>query len=184
MCAGAMHAQTQMQTTSIADETYALEAYGGFNYARVNINSTVSGFSPSAQFNGYGGGGQLEYNVTSRFGIVGDGMGFYVPNGSDSGGAFSYTAGPRWNFRHEKYTPFAEVLAGGILASSGIGQLGPESAFALLAGGGLDITLNEHVAFRPIEADYFMTKLSDGENNRQNNFRVGTGVSLRFGGLK
>jgi len=35
---------------------------------------------------------------------------------------------------------------------------------------------------RPAQAEYFLTKFFDGNNNRQNNFLFSTGIVLRFGG--
>jgi hypothetical protein len=32
-----------------------------------------------------------------------------------------------------------------------------------------------------VQAEYFMTKIPDGLNNRQNNFRLGAGIVIRFG---
>jgi hypothetical protein len=51
----------------------------------------------------------------------------------------------------------------------------------MTAGGGLDIQVSRVVAVRPAQVEYFMTRFSDGLNNRQNNFRFGAGVVLRFG---
>ena len=168
---GAVRAQT---------ETSKLEAYGGFYYARFNVNTNVSGFPPAATYNGYGGGGQLEYNANNLLGIVGDLAGYYVPNHGYGGGAFSYLVGPRVNIRRDKLTPFAHALLGGTLTSSGIGQLGPQNQFAMAAGGGIDFAVSKHIAVRPVQAEYFMTKIPDGLNNQQNNFRFGTGIVLRL----
>ena len=51
----------------------------------------------------------------------------------------------------------------------------------MTAGGGIDFKVSRHVSVRPIEAEYFMTKIPDGLNNRQNNLRVGAGIVLRLG---
>jgi hypothetical protein len=52
----------------------------------------------------------------------------------------------------------------------------------MAAGGGVDIKLSRHFAVRPVQAEYFLSKLPDGLNNRQNRFRVSCGVVLRMGG--
>jgi len=36
--------------------------------------------------------------------------------------------------------------------------------------GGIDFKVSKHVSVHPVQAEYFMTKVSDGLNNRQNNF--------------
>jgi hypothetical protein len=50
----------------------------------------------------------------------------------------------------------------------------------MTAGGGIDLKVSRHVSVRPVQAEYFMTKIPDGLNNRQNNFRFGAGVVFRF----
>jgi outer membrane immunogenic protein len=85
------------------------------------------------------------------------------------------------NFRRGKVTPFAQTLFGGIRTTDGIGRSGPENNFAMTAGGGVDFRVSKHVSIRPVQAEYFMTKIPDGLNNRQNNLRVGAGIVLRLG---
>lgn len=51
----------------------------------------------------------------------------------------------------------------------------------MTAGGGVDVRISRHISFRPVETEYFLTKTPDGLNNRQNNFRLGVGIVLRFG---
>ena len=57
----------------------------------------------------------------------------------------------------------------------------------MVAGRGLDIRVSKHVTFRPIEVDYYLTRLqnlrTDGDNN-QNNIRYSGGVTFWFGGEK
>lgn len=67
------------------------------------------------------------------------------------------------------------------MTSSGIQQVGWQSHLATTAGGGIDVKLSKHVSLRPVQAEYFQTKIPDGINNRQNNFRFGGGIMLRFG---
>ena len=162
------------------DQTPKLELYTGFDYLRFNVHANVVNFPPSASFNGYGGGGNLEYNVNSRFGLVGDLAGYYFPGG-DTGAAFSYLLGPRINFRRGDVAPFAHVLFGGIKTTDGIGGFSPENRFAMAAGGGLDVKVSRHIAIRPVQAEYFLSTLPDGLNNRQNNFRFSSGILFRYG---
>jgi hypothetical protein len=59
-----------------------------------------------------------------------------------------------------------------------------ETAFAMTAGGGVDIKINKHISFRPIGLDYYLTRLQNlrtqGDNN-QNNLRYTTGFNFTFG---
>ena len=166
------------------EQVSKLEAYGGYYFARFNVNASAAGGAPSETFNGNGGGVQLEYNANRWLGVVGDMAGYgatATTNGALVGGGFTYLFGPRVNFRHGKVTPFAQTLLGGIWATHGIGQSESVNSFAMTAGGGIDFKVSRHVSVRPVQAEYFMTKLPDGLTNRQNNLRVGAGIAVRLG---
>lgn len=167
------------------EEPSKFDLYGGYYYARMNVNANVPGIAPSATYIGEGGGGQFEYNAKNWLGVVGDLSGFYATsagNGAFAGAFLTYLFGPRVNFRHGKLTPFVQALFGGVRTTDGIAQsTGTENNFAMTAGGGIDLKVSRHVSVRPLQAEYFMTKIPDGLNNRQNNLRIGTGVILRLG---
>ena len=151
------------------DETPKIEVYGGYDYVR------VSDLGDSYNFNG--GSGQFAYNANRWLGIVGDFGGYYTSDGFHAG-VLSFLAGPRVNFRgHGKMTPFAQVLLGGARSIDN----SPLNAFAMTVGGGLDYKISQHFAIRPVQAEYFLTKFSDGASDRQNNFRYGAGVVFQFG---
>ena len=63
----------------------------------------------------------------------------------------------------------------------GLAKSGPENNFAMTAGGGIDFNVSKHVSVRPVQAEYFMTRLPNGLNNRVNNLRIGAGITLRLG---
>jgi opacity protein-like surface antigen len=151
------------------DETPKIEVYGGYDYVR------VSDLGDSYNFNG--GSGQFAYNANRWLGIVGDFGGYYTSDGFHAG-VLSYMAGPRVNLRgHGRATPFAQILLGGARSIDN----SPLNAFAMTVGGGLDYKISQHFAIRPVQAEYFLTKFSDGASNRQNNFRYGAGVVFQFG---
>ena len=167
------------------EEPSKFDLYGGYYYARFYVNANVPGIAPAATYIGQGGGGQLGYNPKNWLGVVGDLSGFYATsagNGAFAGAMFAYLLGPRVNFRHGKFTPFVQTLFGGVRTTDGIAQsTGTENNFAMTAGGGIDFKVSRQVSVRPIQAEYFMTKIPDGLNNRQNNLRIGAGVVLRLG---
>jgi len=166
------------------EQASKFEVYGGYYYARFNVNASAVGGAPSETFNGNGGGGQFEYNLSNWLGVVGDMAGYgatATTNGALVGGGFTYLFGPRLNFRRGKVTPFVQALFGGIWTTDGIGQSGTENNFAMTSGGGIDFKVSRHVSVRPIQAEYLMTKISDGLNNRQNNLRIGAGIVVRLG---
>jgi opacity protein-like surface antigen len=163
------------------DVTPRFEAYLGYDYMRDNATNDLTHVPPSQSVNGNGGSGQLEFNATPWLGAVGDLGGYAVArNGFATTHQISYLFGPRVNFCRGRVTPFAQVLLGAVWASDAI-VLGSKTAFGMTAGGGIDVTLSRHFAVRPVQAEYFLTKFSDGANNRQNNFRYSAGIIFRFG---
>jgi len=171
------------QIVKAQEQASKLEAYGGYYYVRFNVNASAAGGGPAESFNGNGGGGQLEYNTNNWLGVVGDLAGYgatATTNGALVGGAFTYLFGPRVNFRHGKVTPFVQALFGGIYTTAGIGTSASENNFAMTAGGGIDVKVSKHVSVRPIQAEYFMTKIPDNLNNRQDNLRIGAGIVVRL----
>lgn len=107
--------------------------------------------------------------------------GYWATNANRQGAAIPYLFGPRASLRRSRVTPFVQVLLGGVVTSSGIEQIGWQSHFAMTAGGGIDVKVSKHFWICPVEAEYFLTKIPDGLNNRQNNFRWGAGIAFRFG---
>jgi outer membrane protein OmpA-like peptidoglycan-associated protein len=112
-----------------------------------------------------------------------------------SGTVFTYLGGPRLSFRsHERFTPFVQVLFGGVHASavalsncSGVActPLPVENKFAMTAGVGLDIKARRHLAIRAVQAEYLMTRFEDhntGVGATQNDIRLSSGLVFRFGG--
>jgi opacity protein-like surface antigen len=122
----------------------------------------------------------------------------------------NYLLGPRVSFkRGSRYVPYVQTLFGGATAWEGLpvpdiafvtpinvtgGVILPNGAnlrytratsgFAMTAGGGLDIKVNRHIYVRPVQAEYFLTRLSPigafGTTNR-NNFRYSAGINFSFG---
>ena len=83
-------------------------------------------------------------------------------------------------------TPFVQVLAGEVHATGGVYPSnaytgGGADTYAMTAGVGGDYSVSSLVAFRA-QMDYLYTGLPNGANNRQNDFRAGAGVVIRFGG--
>jgi hypothetical protein len=130
--------------------------------------------------------------------------------GGFNGTLANYLLGPRVSFkRGSRFVPYVQALFGGatlweslpvpdvaIIVPSvlGGGVILPTGAnirfnretsgFAMTAGGGIDIKLNKHVYLRPIQAEYFLTRLSPigafGLTNR-NNFRYSAGINFSYG---
>src|ERR1700677_2862825 len=165
------------------EEPSKIEMYGGYYYVRFNVDANLAGVAPSQTFNVNGGGVQAEYNASRWLGLVGDLAGYGATstvNGALVGGAFTYLFGPRVNYRRGRVMPFAQVLFGGIATTSGIGISGDQNNFAMTAGGGIDFKIGRYISVRPVQAEYFMTRLPNGPNNRENNLRIGAGIAFRL----
>lgn len=157
----------------------------GAGYSYVNFNPG----DPFPAFGNHGASGSLAYNPSRFLGLVAELNGYNFSrnvNGNElKAGWLSYLFGPRLNLRRFDYfVPFVEFLIGGAHGGAQVTGDTNQSAFALAAGGGVDIVFSKHVAWRFFQADYLMTNFSGsalGGNSRQDNFRVGTGIVLRFG---
>lgn len=167
---------------SAAAQDSKADVYVGYQYTRQM-------YTPGTSFNMNGGVGQIAVYPTSWLGIVGEISGSAVGNihgFTGSGGTlYSYMAGPRLAFRHGPFQPYVQGLFGlGQLDSTLQARLGSTSstAFATAIGGGLDVKLGRHLAVRAIQGDYFLTRFTNPLNARfsQNNFRLSTGLVLRF----
>jgi hypothetical protein len=144
-----------------------------------------------ANFNSQGGTGSFAYNPSRWLGLVGE-FGNYgftrnIPptNNNAQGGFFTYLFGPRLNLRRFDYfVPFAEFLVGGFRGGKEITGAGNQSSFALAAGGGVDVVFSKNWAWRFAQIDYLMSNESGpalAASGRPNNFRLATGLVLRWG---
>lgn len=167
------------------------EAGGGYSYVRQQF--FTPGINRRSNING--GSASVAYNLNQWVGLVGDVGAYHTSAIKGTERDFSYVsfmAGPRVSYRKLKtFTPFAQVLFGGVhgnrtipLTSGGKTNFvnGDEGQFAMAAGAGIDATVNRNFAVRLIQGEYFLTKFHDGQNNRQDNVRITTGVLFRFGG--
>jgi opacity protein-like surface antigen len=163
---------------------------------------------PATNLNGGGGAGVLYFagflGIKAEFqGYASQNVTFTFPPGSVrcpsgcSGRAeanlFTGNVGPTIKIRIKGFQPFFEGLVGGahtdfyqnvhkncvgcIFGSPG------DWAFDLVLGGGIDFKVTSHLAVRPIEADYFLTRFINNittGNNNQNNFRYQAGLVFEF----
>ncbi len=189
-----------------AQEMPKFETFLGYTYVRANSSTNVPAFSAN------GAGGQFVYYVNKWLGAVAD-VGA-VHNANIGGAPIDNTTtnflfGPRVSLRHSRLRPYFQVLWGGAYLTAStpvttipavtpvfVGEpivpgepisarlVTSQTAFAMTAGGGLDIKLNKHVSFRPIGLDYYLTRFQNlrtlGDNN-QNNLRYTAGFNFMFG---
>ncbi|MGH9207964.1 MAG: Ig-like domain-containing protein, partial [Acidimicrobiales bacterium] len=167
------------------------EIAGMYDYLSVNPGGPFSGFG------GHGGSGSFTYNASKWLGLTAELSGNHFernlnngttppsPGDKVQGGLTTILVGPRLNLRRfDHFVPFGEVLFGGSHSGSQMTGDRSQSAFAMAVGGGVDVVLYKSLAWRFAQLDYLMTNFSGsalGQNSRQNNFRIGTGLVLRFG---
>ena len=182
---------------SFAQESHTFEVTGDYSYFRFNPN--YSGTFDSHSLNG--GGGDITVALTSMFGIKGDFQGYqsYKECLVGSGGSscfnanlFTYMGGPVVKFHTSRFEPYAELLVGGAHSNFYAGACNlvacastnpSNNAFALAFGGGIDIPLSEHVAFKLVNGDFVLTRFGNNFTNghqNQSNFRFQTGIQFRF----
>lgn len=159
-----------------------------YSYTRVNPGGALS------SYNANGGYGYAEYNFNKVFGLVGelganhvgDVNGFQVGNTT-----FEYLFGPRFNWRHSRFTPYIQALVGGERFSNGFNPaaadprlFASQNNFAAALGGGLDIAVTNHIAVKPFQLEWITTQFNNSAANLnyvQNNLRYSAGVVFRFG---
>jgi outer membrane protein OmpA-like peptidoglycan-associated protein len=158
------------------------EVAGGYSYVSFDPGS------PFDSFSNHGGSGSFTYNASRYLGLTAELSGYSfsrdVSGANVQGSWDTWLFGPRLNMRRDYFVPFVEFLVGGSNAGAQVTGANNQSAFALAAGGGVDVVLSKYIAWRFAQIDYLMTNFSGpsvGGSARQNNFRVGTGIVLRFG---
>jgi len=159
------------------------EIAGMFDYANFNPGGGFDSFS------NYGASGSFTWNPSRWIGLTEElgALGYTrnVTGTSLHGETSTFLVGPRLNLRRFDYfIPYAEFLLGGAHAGPQMTGDASQSAFALAAGGGVDVALTRNIVWRFAEIDYLMTNFSGssvGGNARQDNLRLATGIVFRFG---
>jgi len=170
--------------TALPGAAQSIDVGGNYNYIHTNAPPGGCGCFPLN-----GGSAWLGLNVSHSFSLVGE---IASQHGRDSGSngdltLTSFMVGPRYSIkRGGHFAPFGQVLVGvahasGSLAPGSSDIAGSSNSFAMAAGGGLDVNLSEHFTLRAIQGDYFLTQFENGSNDRQNNFRLGLGLIIKFG---
>jgi opacity protein-like surface antigen len=165
-----------------AIEDTGFELFGGLTYMRAPDESAK---------NLVGFNGSLFYDFTPHVAVGADFMGAFGDFTGTAGSLkfdtslhrFTYVFGPQFNFHpNDKVKVFVHPLFGGVhdTTKTTFGTMSVSSsanAFAMQLGGGVDVRVTPHVSVRIVQADYLPTHFG---GNWQNNFRISTGVVIRF----
>jgi hypothetical protein len=196
--ASALSAQSRGAKWAVSEDATRATIFGGYSYLR-NASNGFSGWE-----------GQGTFNFTRNLGITADVSGASLSPFGFSALGFSagtyqrvnnYLFGPTVTAGLGKSSVFAHALFGVAHSSFGAGVSIPivggissditsANGFAMAFGGGVDIGLTRHLAFRAVQIDYLRTQLnsldalttglSSSLGNRQNSFRYSTGIVFRF----
>src|SRR5262249_50612730 len=129
-----------------------VELYGGAQYEHLETS-----------YNAVGWNAAVTGNFKHALGITADFSGVYNARGISSS-AYTYTFGPVLTARLPVVQPFVHVLFGG--ATVFRPHLNT-NAFAILAGGGLDIGLRKGIGLRLVQADWLRTQYTDRTFHKQ-----------------
>jgi opacity protein-like surface antigen len=184
------------------DKGTQMETFLGYTFTRFNSATDIPAFSAN------GGSAQFVYNFNNWIGGVVDAGAVHngnIHNVHLDSTLTNFLLGPRVTARRwSRFTPYVQALFGGVygatstavnldvLTSGGVviptgsflRATRSNTAFGMTAGGGLDIKISKHVSVRPIQLEYFMTRLWNpitDIKNTQNNLRYSAGVNFTYG---
>jgi outer membrane protein OmpA-like peptidoglycan-associated protein/opacity protein-like surface antigen len=177
-------------STSSSSTHPVVDIFAGYSFIRFSPRTSVD-----EDFNLHGGTAALAFNINRWFSLVADFGGYKItdlPPGV-SGTAYTYLFGPQFSHRGDRVTPFIHALFGAArLSDIEVGTTPSTSAFfnrsfsansfAMALGGGLDVNLTKHFGIRLFQAEYLLTRFTDGFDNNQNNLRASAGLVFHLGG--
>jgi opacity protein-like surface antigen len=161
---------------AVAQGVPLAEIYGGYSYLRCGVD--VKDFECKL----HGWDASLAINGNKWLGLVVDFGGNYgTVEDTTEIHAHSFLLGPKVSIRKGRVAPFLQGMIG--FANVRIGEGSSKSQtndFAMAFGGGLDISVNDKVAIRPFQLEYFGIKEPlTGEIT--DNIRVSAGVVVKLG---
>lgn len=191
--------------SAFAQDVPKFETYLGYTFVRLNSGIDIPAFSTN------GGMGEVAFNFNKFLGIVGSFPAVHNGNANNTTvdlTTFGYMFGPRGSLRFSRFIPSFETLFGATHASRSfrgvpITLVGPSNTitlpqrvisdaneFSMLIGGNLDLAINQHLSFRPIKLDYYLTRFQPvfipgistvaNRNRNQSNLLYSTGLNFRF----
>jgi hypothetical protein len=177
-----------------AQEATRTEFFAGYSYMRLEDNPNTQ----DQDLNGYNVSGAItifkkslavKADVSGHYGNV---LVSITPRTDQNQTLF--LAGPQYSYRKlPRIRPFAHALFGVSrlkVRNDAIGLADfTDTEFAFALGGGVDLKtpLGEKIAVRLFQGDFVRTRLDftrSGNSNSSNNYRISTGIVLRFGKIE
>ena len=137
-------------------------------------------------FSANGGFGSVVFNLPHGFGLVADFTAVHANNISSttqSVTVFNYLFGPRYSFRSasRRFVPYAQALGGGSRETSSYAAVQNVKGAAFSVGGGVSTTLTRRIGWTIVEVDWVHSYLPNAKNDLQNDLRVSSAITFRFG---
>jgi len=164
----------------------------GNNISRIEVGANYNFFHANAPpgqcgcFNMNGGSATFQYNITPKWSGIAD---FSIAQAGQVNGTaqdvmiINYFFGGRYSYRNNtRWTYFGEALVGGAKEDVNFRFDINRQSLGFLGGGGVSTRIKRKWGINAVEFDYVHTRIPNGSNNSQNNFRIVTGVTYHFGG--
>jgi outer membrane protein OmpA-like peptidoglycan-associated protein len=173
------------------------ELYGGYSafYPGCDLHVLLPGgvvpVTSCLKWNPKGVGASITYDFSRWFGLTVDSSGQWGSGNTgvaariDRAEFFNLSAGPKLTFRHRYFSPFLEALVGEHRLASEV--FGHDDEVGFMAGGGLDLNLSRHLAWRLFRADFVYSNHQFGPSSvvpatDVRGVRLQSGLVLMFGG--
>jgi len=173
------------------------ELYGGYSafYPGCDLHVLLPGgvvaVTSCLKWNPRGVGASITYDFSRWFGLTVDSSGQWGSGNTgvaariDQAEFFNLSAGPKLTFRHRYFSPFLEALVGEHRLASEV--FGHDDEVGFMAGGGLDLNLSRHLAWRLFRADFVYSNHQFGTSSvvpatDVRGVRLQSGLVLMFGG--
>ena len=165
---------------------------GREDISRVEIGANYNYFHANAPpgqcgcFGLNGGSGTVIVNLRPAWSGVADiavAFANNVDNTQQNITIVNYLFGPRYTWRSSsRFVPYGQILFGGAKENVNFEFTINRNSFGLLGGGGVTTRLGRRLGLTIGDVSYVYTRIPNAKNNTQNNIRVATGITYRFGG--
>jgi opacity protein-like surface antigen len=176
-----------------AQEAPRVEIFSGYSYMRLEdtgvdaLDRDLNGYNLSAAITIFKKSIAIKGDVSGHFGD-------FLTNATPriDRGQTLFLFGPQFTYRKlGRIQPFAHALFGAArvkLENDAIPNDITDTKFAFALGGGVDVKgLGSKLAVRLVQGDYVRTRFDltgSGNSTTSNNFRISTGIVLRFGKIE